>query len=112
MGHPHTGTRLAVLARRISRDKPVEIHGQQKESPVEIEIKLWGNIGYYLPEDRGRFSLKKSLDKETTVQEVVEGLKLPKDLYFIITVNGRAIETEHVLRDGDEVALFRPFSGG
>jgi len=78
---------------------------------VEIEIKLWGNIGYYLPEGRGRFSLKKSLDKETTVQEVVKGLELPRDLYFIITVNGRVIETEYVLRDGDEIAFFRPFSG-
>ena len=79
---------------------------------MQIEIKLWGNIGYYLPEGRGRFSLKKSLDKETTVQEVVNGLELPRDLYFIITVNGRVIETEYVLRDGDEIALFRPFSGG
>ncbi len=79
---------------------------------MEIQIKLWGNIGYYLPERRGSFSLTRKLDEGTTVQRVVEELKLPGDLNFIITVNGRVIETEYVLQEGDEVALFRPFSGG
>ena len=79
---------------------------------MEIEIKLWGNIAYYLPEDRGRFSLRKSLDEGKTVQQLVEELRLPKQLNYIITVNGRAIETEYALKDGDVVALFAPFSGG
>ncbi len=79
---------------------------------MEIEIKLWGNIAYNSPEAKGRFSLRKSLDEGKTVQEVVEELKLPKGLNYIISVNGRAIEAEYILRDGDEVALFSPFSGG
>ena len=79
---------------------------------MEIEIKLWGNIAYHSPEAKGRFSLKKSVDEGKTVQEVVEELKLPKELKYIITVNGRAIEAEYFLKDGDEVALFAPFSGG
>jgi molybdopterin converting factor small subunit len=79
---------------------------------VEIEIKFWGNIAYHSPEARGRFSLKKSLDEEKTVQEVIEDLKLPKELDYIITVNNRTIEAEYFLKDGDEVALFAPFSGG
>ncbi len=79
---------------------------------MEIEIKLWGNIAYHSPEARGRFSLKKSLEEGKTVQEVVEELKLPKGLHYIITVNGRTIEAEYFLKDGDEVALFTPFSGG
>ena len=79
---------------------------------MEITIKLWGNIAYHSQEARGRFSLKKSLDEGKTVQEVVEELKLPKGLHHIITVNGRAIEAAYFLKDGDEVALFTPFSGG
>ena len=83
-----------------------------KDGNVKIEIKLWGNIAYHSPEARGRFSLKKSLDEGKTVQEVVEELKIPKGLHYIISVNGRAIEAEYFLKDGDEVALFSPFSGG
>jgi len=79
---------------------------------MEIEIKLWGNIGYYLPEGRGTFSLKKSFDKEKTVREVVEELRLPKELHYVITVNGRVVNAEYVLKDKDEIALFRAVSGG
>lgn len=79
---------------------------------VEIEIKLWGNIAYHSAEARGRFSMKKYPNKGKTVQELVEELRLPEELHYIITVNGRAIESEYVLRDGDEVALYSPFSGG
>ena len=79
---------------------------------MEIEIKLWGSIPYYLPEGKGKFSLRKSVEPGTTVQAVVEELNLPKDLYFLITVNGRVIEEECVLREKDEVALFQPYSGG
>ena len=79
---------------------------------MEIEIKLWGNIAYHSPEAKGRFSLKKSVDEGKTVQEVVEELRLPKGLNYIITVNGMAIEAEYFLKDGDAVALFAPSSGG
>jgi sulfur carrier protein ThiS len=79
---------------------------------MEIEIKLWGQIAYYLPEGRGKFSLKKSVAPGTTVQELVASLGLPEKLYFLINVNGRVIETEYILKEGDEVALFQPFSGG
>ena len=79
---------------------------------MEIEITLWGNIGYYLPEGRGKFSLKKSFDEGKTVQGVLEELNLPKELHFIITVNGRVVDTDYVLEDKDEMALFRAISGG
>ncbi len=79
---------------------------------MEIEIKLWGNIAYHAAEAKGKFSLKKSVDQGKTVQELVEELKLPKRLNYIITVNGRAVESEYFLKDGDEVALYTPFSGG
>ena len=79
---------------------------------MEIAIKLWGNIAYHSQEAKGRFSLKKSMSKGATVQRLVEELKLPDGLNYIVTVNGRTIETEYFLKDGDEVALYSPFSGG
>lgn len=79
---------------------------------MEIEIRLWGSISYYLPEGRGKFALKKSVEPGTTVQKLVEELNLPKELNFLITVNGKSIESEYTLQDGDEVALFQPTSGG
>jgi len=52
------------------------------------------------------------MDEGKTANELVEELKLPNGLNYIVTVNGRTIETEYFLKEGDEVALYSPFSGG
>ena len=79
---------------------------------MEIEIKLWGNIAFHSREAKGKFSFRRSVEQGQTVQQVVKELKLPTGLNYIITVNGRAIEAEYLLEEGDEVALYSPFSGG
>ncbi len=79
---------------------------------MEITVKLWGNVAYHSPEAKGRFSLKRTVDKGTTVQELVDDLKLPKELPYTIVVNGVVIESEYVLKEVDSVDLFAPFSGG
>jgi molybdopterin converting factor small subunit len=79
---------------------------------MEIEVKLWGNIAFHSQEAKGKFSIRKHLDEGKTVQKLVEELKLSVGLNYIITVNGRSIEAEYFLKDGDEVALYSPFSGG
>ncbi len=79
---------------------------------MDIEIKLWGNVAYHSQEAKGKFSLKKRVNEGKTVQQLVEELKLTEGLNYIISVNGRAIESEYYLKDGDEVALYSPFSGG
>lgn len=79
---------------------------------MTIRVKLWSNIAYHSPEAKGRFSFKRTVDERTTVQKLVEDLQLPKELAYTIVVNGSTIESEYVLKEGDEVALFAPFSGG
>ncbi len=72
---------------------------------MEIRIKLWGNVAFHSQEAKGQFSLVRSVDEGRTVQQLVHDLKLASGLNYIITVNGRTIESEYVLKDGDEVAL-------
>ena len=98
----HTGARSLHTTRLVGPER-----GQ-----VEIIIKFWGNIGYFVPQARGKFSLRKSFNGTKTVQMLVKELGLPKDLNFVIAVNNRVVEDEYVLEDRDEVALFTPGSGG
>lgn len=79
---------------------------------MEITVKLWGNIPYHSPEAKGRFSFTRTVEEGTTVQKLIEDLGLPEKLPYTIVLNGLTIESECILRDGDEVALFAPFSGG
>jgi sulfur carrier protein ThiS len=79
---------------------------------VQVAVRLFGNLGHYLPEGGNRFSFMKSLDDGTTVQKMLSRLSLPKELPVIVIVNGRRVEAECVLKDGDEVNVLRPSGGG
>ncbi len=79
---------------------------------MHVAVRLFGNLGHYLPEGGNRFSFTKSLDDGTTVQEMMGSLGLPKELPIIVVVNGRRVEADWVLTDGDEVNVLRPSGGG
>jgi sulfur carrier protein ThiS len=79
---------------------------------MEVEIRLFGNLGHYLPDGGNRFAFRQSLDDGATVQDMLTALKLPPDMAIITIVNGMQVTTEHVLKDQDEVNIFRPSGGG
>ena len=79
---------------------------------MQVEIKLMGNLGQSLPEGHGRFSLSMVLNEETTVPELLTELKISEKPYILVLVNGRRVEKDHVLKDGDKVSLLRPTGGG
>ncbi len=79
---------------------------------MQVAVRLFGNLGHYLPEGGNRFSFMKSLDDGATVHEMLGRLSLPKELPVIVIVNGRRVEAECVLKDGDEVNVLRPSGGG
>ncbi|MGA3173350.1 MAG: MoaD/ThiS family protein [Syntrophorhabdales bacterium] len=79
---------------------------------MEVAVKLFGNLGHYLPKGGNRFSLSKALDDGATVEDLLRSLDIPGEVPVIVIVNGRRVEGFHVLSDGDEVNLFRPIGGG
>ncbi len=79
---------------------------------MQVAVRLFGNLGHYLPEGGNRFSFMKSLNDGATVQEMLGRLSLPKELPVIVIVNNRRVEAECVLKDGDEVNVLRPSGGG
>jgi len=79
---------------------------------MEVEVKLFGNLGHYLPDGGNRFSFRQSLREGATVKEVFAILKLPDDMSVVTIVNGLQVDREHVLKDHDEVNFFRMSGGG
>jgi sulfur carrier protein ThiS len=79
---------------------------------MQVEVKLTGNLGQSLPEGHGRFSLSKVLNEEATVRELLTELKISEKPYILVLVNGRRVEKDHVLKDGDTVSPLRPTGGG
>ena len=79
---------------------------------IQVEINLMGNLGHSLPEGHGRFSLSKVLKKEATVRELLAELQISEKPYILVLVNGRRVEKDYVLKDGDKLSLLRPTGGG
>ncbi|MCD6300782.1 MAG: MoaD/ThiS family protein [Staphylothermus sp.] len=60
--------------------------------------------------DRENISLSEFID---LLAKKYSGLsKLLETIEYVILVNGERVEEEHLLRDGDEVAILPPASGG
>jgi sulfur carrier protein ThiS len=79
---------------------------------MEVEVKLFGNLGHYLPDGGNRFSFRQFLDEGATVQEMLKMLGLPEEMPIIAIVNGMQVGKGHVLKGGDEISVFRPSGGG
>ena len=79
---------------------------------MEVEVKLFGNLGKYLPDGSDRFSFKKSIDGGTPVGQLLKDMSLPEGLPVLVMVNGTRVEGSHILQDRDEIALFSPAAGG
>ena len=79
---------------------------------MEVEVKLFGNLGHYLPDGGNRFSFRQSLVEGATVQDMFALLRLPEEMSIIAIVNGMQVDKDHILKDHDEVNVFRPSGGG
>jgi molybdopterin synthase sulfur carrier subunit len=79
---------------------------------MDIEVRLYANFRDFLPSGSTAFGMKKSLDKDTTIEELVKELGLPEDVPKIVIVNGTHAEFDYVLKDGDTLSVFPPLAGG
>ena len=79
---------------------------------MEVEVRLFATFRDHLPPGSTNFSFKKSLQKETTVQQIIDELKLPVNMPKIIIVNGHHSDPDYRVSDGDVLSIFPPVAGG
>ena len=74
---------------------------------MQVTVKLFATLR------DGRFKEEMTELKDNgRVIDVIEKYHLPMEEVAICMVNGRDADTEHVLQNGDTVALFPPVGGG
>jgi sulfur carrier protein ThiS len=76
---------------------------------LEVNLTLHGILRDYLPRQaKGKTTL--TLPAGTTVAEVVDQLKIKQTI--TAAVDGVQVETGYVLKDSDNLQLFRMIGGG
>lgn len=76
---------------------------------MQIRVKLFGMMRDRFG-DRPELILK--LQPGATLMDARRELGIEEEGYLITIVNGRYVSMEQELKDGDEIALFPPVSGG
>lgn len=74
---------------------------------IRIFLKLFASLRL------GRFeAANREYDPGTSVAGVIRIESLPEKEVTLMLVNGRHVECDHILADGDTLALFPPLGGG
>jgi sulfur carrier protein ThiS len=88
---------------------------------VRITFKPFATLRDYLPrqgDPRARVGNEIAVDvaEGTAVQTVIDQFNMPRALVHLVLVNGIYIppveRAGHLLRDGDELAIWPPIAGG
>lgn len=79
---------------------------------MEIEIRLFATLQEYLPKGSSRYSLKLKIERENTVGDVLNKLKIPKKIPKLLFVNGKQVNEDSILQPGDVISIFPPVGGG
>lgn len=84
---------------------------------MQIEVRLFMEYRKYLPPDASEGKTKISVDEGATINDVFKVLGIPVEEPKIIVLNGVSqgacvTVTDHVLREGDVIAIFPPVGGG
>ena len=79
---------------------------------IKVECRLYAGLRRYVPGIRMGEAKKLELPEGTTLSELYEMLKVPPGEVKRTFVSGLSKGSDHVLTDGDRVALFPPIGGG
>ncbi len=76
---------------------------------MRVKVKLLSVFAAHARADADGLT---AVPDDATVRDLAESLGLPLDLVRIITINGRQVDLDHRLSEGDQVYLFPPALGG
>ena len=74
---------------------------------MKLEIKLFASLQKFMPNAE-----KVELDDHCTVKELLEKIGINSSEVAITLVNGRHVQLDQTLHDGETVAIFPPIAGG
>jgi molybdopterin converting factor small subunit len=74
---------------------------------MKVKVKLFASLRSLGPDEQVL-----DLPDQTTIEVVIQILKIPNTIKLLRIVNGEHRPQAYVLRDRDELALFPPIAGG
>lgn len=81
---------------------------------IDVQVKMFMKFRKYLPSDSVDGRAVVSLEKGSTLQDLMRTLGIPEDEKGTAVINGISygVTETQVLADGDVVSFFAPVAGG
>ncbi len=75
---------------------------------MPIELKCYATLDVFQPKNAEAFALAPG----ETMGQLIDRLGIPHEEVTLRFVNGKAVQPDYELKDGDRVGLFPPVGGG
>jgi molybdopterin converting factor small subunit len=79
---------------------------------MKIELRLYASLASGMPEQTGGKSLTMEVSEGTTIQTLLEQLKVPQEKIKLVFLNGVHANGDEILKEGDRVGIFPAVAGG
>jgi len=79
---------------------------------MRVQVKLFATLCRYFSNAAPGIPFEIEVPKDTTVADLVNRLKLPREEVKVFFINGRSRPIEWPLEQGDEVGIFPLVAGG
>jgi molybdopterin synthase sulfur carrier subunit len=80
---------------------------------MKIQLNLFASLTRFLPDpESASFSNLLEIEEGTTIETLLDHLKIPREQPKIIFLNGIHAEGSTVLKEGDRLGVFPPLAGG
>jgi molybdopterin converting factor small subunit len=74
---------------------------------MNVTVRLFASLRQFGPDEQ-----VSAFPEGTTIDDVIQTLHVPGTIRILRIVNGEHRPADHILKDGDELALFPPIAGG
>ena len=80
---------------------------------MHVNVNIYAYFRYYLPNRERLFQEKEwNMPEGATVRQVLEKLRLPKEVRVTVLVNNNSVDQNAVLKEGDILHILPQMVGG
>ncbi len=80
---------------------------------MHVNVHIYAYLRYYLPASEKLFNNKEwEVPEDATVNDVLEKLRLPKEVRVSVLINNNRVDPKATLKDGDVIHILPQMSGG
>ncbi len=81
-------------------------------SMIQVRVRLYATLRAYASQQKLGEPQIVQLPDGATVKQLIAALGIPDNIVRKVFSQGRAVEEDHVLRDGEDIGMFPPVAGG